>query len=160
MIREESSDRLMDGMESEDEEIIKVESPKESIEPESMLTEFQIRQKVLMATSPRSKAQAIKELEEDLKTINIEIMDIQRGKKMSLAEYNAKIEEKYRIRDIIESCLEALDEPLTHPKPIAKNKLAFKNLAAIETMDEHHDEADPYAPSAASSFIDSGANNQ
>ena len=65
---------------------------------------------------------------------------------MSLTVYNEKIEEKYRIRDLIESSLEALE------KPRPKNML-MKNLAADESVD-------PYAPSSSTTaFMDSLAGN-
>lgn len=87
-----------------------------------------IRQKILIATTPRSKARVIKELTEELKVVNQEITDLQRTGSDSLSPERSHsvssstavpivnpsaqtlLTEKFKLRDQIQTGLKTLEE--------------------------------------------------
>lgn len=129
----------------------------ESVEERTRTSSHEIRQKILLATTPRSKARVVIELKQELELVNQDIEALQNlndGSKspersLSVNSNTAvpiinpstqdKLQEKLRVKDQISAGLKQLED-----RERRQNMLVMSAVV---------DERDPYAPTDTSSFI-------
>ena len=124
----------------------------------------EIRQKILLATTPKTKAKAVEELKYELTLVNQDIYELEHlgegsnspERSLSVSSGTAvpiinpstqdKLAEKIRIKDQIESGLKSLEDR-------ERRQNLFSIAATASTIEV--EERDPYAPTDSSQFINS-----